>query len=46
MRGTTHNLFWLLEDELFIGISLGADHCAEHEWRIGPLEDARRRSGG
>ncbi len=40
MRGTTHNQFWLLEDdELFIGISLGADHCAEHEWGITPLEE-------
>ena len=42
MRGTTHNKLWLLEDDneqSVVGVSLGADHCAEHEWGIGPLNE-------
>lgn len=39
MRVGRLNKGWLLDtNEKFIGISLGADHCAEHQWGITGIE--------
>lgn len=38
MREGRMNQGWFMEDDRFIGVSLGADHCAEHEWGIERLQ--------
>ncbi len=42
MRKTSQNYDFLVIDDKFIGISLGYDYCAEHEWGI---EGIRRSFG-
>lgn len=32
-EGHNNGILWL--DETFVGVNLGADYCAEHEWGIG-----------
>lgn len=34
MRKAFHDYGFLADDDVFIGISLGYDHCSEHEWGI------------
>lgn len=42
MRRSTGNCSLIIADEVFYGISLGWDYCAEHEWGIA---DMRRKFG-
>lgn len=42
MRQAYNNVKVIIEDDIFLGISLGYDYAAEHEWGI---EDMRRRLG-
>lgn len=42
MRQAYNNVKVIIEDDVFLGISLGYDYAAEHEWGI---EDMRRRLG-
>lgn len=37
MREGRMNQGWIMEGDRFVGVSLGADHCAEHEWGIARL---------
>ena len=39
MRRTYNSQFIFNEDGTFVGLNLGADYCAEHEWGIRDLED-------
>ena len=38
MRSTYRNAVWVDNDGEFLGINLGADFCAEHEWGIKELK--------
>lgn len=38
MRRTTSDKDWIEENETFVGVNLGFDFCAEHEWGIKTLK--------
>jgi hypothetical protein len=38
MRKATHNYGFIVDNDKFIGIALGYDYCAEHEWGIDSLK--------
>ena len=38
MRRGSNEEVWRTDDGIFIGLSLGADYCAEHEWGIAKLK--------
>lgn len=40
MRTSYGNKILLADDGGFLGVSLGADYCAEHEWGIEPMRSA------
>jgi len=42
MRRASQDYGLIIEDDKFIGVALGYDFCAEHEWGV---EDLRRRCG-
>lgn len=42
MRKAFHNVSYIIDEDKFIGVSLGYDYCAEHEWGI---KGIRRKFG-
>lgn len=40
MRRATHDTQWMMDGDTFVGVILGFDFCAEHEFGVGPLFQA------
>lgn len=39
MRRGTFDRKWIMDGDTFIGVSLGSDYCAEHEWGIKDIRE-------
>lgn len=39
MRKSYNDVGFLIRDDILLGVNLGWDHCAEHEWGIGYIHD-------
>ena len=39
MRKAYNNFSFIVENDQLIAVSLGYDHCAEHEWGIDKMKD-------